>query len=133
MVQQLVSGETKMAILLSGRVAAQIKQDQPLGIVWKNQIIAPDSYMVPKGAPNTEAAMKLLNTMTDTDKLVAFAKKQFYGPATEAARQQLADDPDCSLINTCGDNAADAVLASDTFWTAEEKNVSAAWDKLLGR
>ncbi len=133
MVQQLVSGEVDMAILLSGRVANQIKRGEDLGIAWDQQLIAPDSYMVPKGAPKSAAAMELLNTMLDTEKLVDFAKVQFYGPAVKEAQDELADDPDCELINSCGEKLDDAVSISTEFWTDNEREVSTAWDKFLGR
>ncbi len=133
MVQQLISGETSMAIVLSGRAAAQIKDGADLGIVWDGQVIAPDSYMIPQGAPNAEAAHGLMKEFLDVDKLVAFAHAQFYGPALPEAQEKLADSDDCPLINTCGDNDANAVIADTEFWVTQEDKVSAAWDKLLGR
>jgi putative spermidine/putrescine transport system substrate-binding protein len=133
MVQQLVSGETSMAIVLSGRAAAQIKEGTDLGIVWNGQIIGPDSYMIPNGAPNPEAAHGLIKEFLDIDRLVEFAHEQFYGPALPEAQAKLADSPDCPLINTCGDNAETAVIADTDFWVENEAAVSTAWDKLLGR
>lgn len=133
MVQQLISGETSMAIVLSGRAAAQIKDGADLGIVWDGQIITPDSYMIPAGAPNEKAAQGLLKDFLDVDKLVDFANTQFYGPALPEAQAELEGSEDCPLINTCATNDDNAVFADTEAWLEQEPNVSAAWDKLLGR
>lgn len=133
MVQQLASGETSMAIVLSGRVAQLIKQGKPLGIDWHDQVVGPDSYMIPKGAPDAKMSMELLNSMLDTGSLVKFAKVQFYGPATKEAQEELASDPDCELINTCGGKLADGVVFDTKYWEQHEQEVSETWDGYLGR
>lgn len=132
-VQQIVSGEIDMGIVLSGRAAAQISSGAPISIVWDGQILAPDSYMVPANGPNPDAAFGLLSYMIDRDRLIEFAKVQFYGPAMESAQAALESEAECDLINTCGGKLDTAVIADTGYWLENEADVSAAWDAVLGR
>ena len=80
--QLLADGEVVMASAYNGRLFAAIEENkQPIGMMWDWQMFELDGWVVPKGAPNKEEAMKYLKFATDTQRLADQAKYISYGPA----------------------------------------------------
>ncbi|MDG2341001.1 MAG: ABC transporter substrate-binding protein [Paracoccaceae bacterium] len=80
--QLLADGEVAMTITWNGRIFNAIAQEgQPFGLVWDGQIYDLDLWVIPKGAPNKDAAMDFLAFSTATEQLAAQASWIPYGPA----------------------------------------------------
>ena len=80
--QLLADGEVAMSTAYNGRIFnAFVAEGQPFKIVWDGQILDYDMFVVPKGAPNKENAMKFIAFATDTQRLADQAKWISYGPA----------------------------------------------------
>ncbi|SNR62461.1 ABC transporter substrate-binding protein [Paracoccus sediminis] len=58
--QLLASGEAPVGFFWNGRLAALAADGMPVGISWENNITAADALVVPKGAPNKDAAMAFI-------------------------------------------------------------------------
>lgn len=80
--QLLADGEVVMSTAYNGRIFnAAVAEGQPLEILWDGQILDFDLFVVPKGAPNKENAMKYIAYSTDTQRLADQASWISYGPA----------------------------------------------------
>jgi putative spermidine/putrescine transport system substrate-binding protein len=68
--QLLADGEVVMSTAYNGRIFnAAVAEGQPLEVVWDGQILDFDLFVVPKGAPHLEDAMKYIAFATDTQRL----------------------------------------------------------------
>ncbi len=84
--QLLADGEVVMTTAYNGRIFnAAVAEGQPFKIVWDGQILDFDLFVVPKGAPNKENAMKFIAFATDTQRLADQASWISYGPARKSS------------------------------------------------
>lgn len=84
--QLLADGEVVMTTAYNGRIFnAAVAEGQPFEIVWDGQILDFDLFVVPKGAPNKEAAMQFIAFSTDTQRLADQASWISYGPARKSS------------------------------------------------
>ncbi|MCP5037294.1 MAG: ABC transporter substrate-binding protein, partial [Rhodobacteraceae bacterium] len=79
--QLLADGEVVMTTAYNGRIFnAMAAEDKPFTIVWDAQNFDLDLWVIPKGAPNVEAAMDFVAFSTATEQLAAQASYISYGP-----------------------------------------------------
>ncbi len=84
--QLLADGEVVMSTAYNGRIFnASVAEGQPFEIVWDGQILDFDLFVVPKGAPNKEAAMDFIRFATGTKPLADQASWISYGPARKSS------------------------------------------------
>ncbi|MBZ0215014.1 MAG: ABC transporter substrate-binding protein, partial [Fimbriimonadaceae bacterium] len=68
--QLLADGEVVMTTAYNGRIFnAVATEDKPFVIVWDGQIFDLDLFVIPKGAPNKDNALKFIAFATDTQRL----------------------------------------------------------------
>lgn len=84
-VQALGSGEVVMATGWNGRFQTGIDRGMPFKIVWNGAIAELGYFMIVKGAPNKDAAVKFLNHIVSPAAQSEFYKHGAYGPVTPAA------------------------------------------------
>lgn len=84
--QLLADGEVAMTTAYNGRIFnAVASENKPFEIVWDGQIWDLDLWVIPKGAPNKEAAFDFLKFSTATEQLAAQASWISYGPARKSS------------------------------------------------
>src|SRR5690606_30781259 len=84
--QLLADGEVTFTTAYNGRIFnAMIDEKQPFGILWDHQILDFNLYVIPKGAPNKDAAWEFIKYATDTQRLADQAKYISYGPARKSS------------------------------------------------
>ncbi len=84
--QLLADGEVVMTTAYNGRIFnAAVAEGQPFKIVWDGQILDFDLFVIPKGAPNKENALKFIAFATDTKRLADQASWISYGPARKSS------------------------------------------------
>jgi putative spermidine/putrescine transport system substrate-binding protein len=84
--QLLADGEVVMTTAYNGRIFnAQVTEGQPFDIIWDGQILDFDLFVIPKGAPNKEEALKFISYATDTQRLADQAAWISYGPARKSS------------------------------------------------
>ncbi|SDC74039.1 ABC transporter substrate-binding protein [Ruegeria marina] len=84
--QLLADGEVVMSTAYNGRIFnAAVAENQPFEILWDGQILDFDLFVVPKGAPNKDAAMQFIAFSTSTQALADQAKWISYGPARKSS------------------------------------------------
>ncbi len=114
--QLLASGEVSMAASYTSRMFAARRDDKRnFKVVWDGSIYAVDHWVVLRGTPNRDSAMKLVQYMTRPDIQRQFPALAFQGATNlEAARQS--DPAVASSLPTDPANLAVAVPIDVEFW-----------------
>ncbi len=131
-ITDLVTGRAKIGLVTSNRAVDAKAAGEKVDFTWEQQILAGEPYFVPKGSPNKEAAMEFLITMLDTDKALAFAEANKYGPNGTVAQAELKDKPWCDTVTTCPDHLPSSIRLSDDWWAENRKEATKEWKSWLG-
>ena len=88
--QLLADGEVSMAFAFNGRIfnAAQ-GEGKPFKIVWNGQIYEMEGWVVPKGAPNLDAAKEFIAFTLQPQQQKVYSSNISYGPANKKAVELL--------------------------------------------
>lgn len=126
--QFLVAGDVTMTSAFSGRIDAAQREGQNLQIAWSGSIYDLDFWVMPKGTPNKEAAMKFIALASSPDAQAEYARNISYGPTNTKALEQL-DAKVLEQLPTSPANSKNALLFNASFWAdqgeALEKRFSA--------
>jgi putative spermidine/putrescine transport system substrate-binding protein len=79
-VQALGSGDAVMALGWNGRFQSGMDEGLPIAMTWEQSIPQVGYFMIVKGAPNRDAAVKFLRYMSTADAQSRFSKYVTYGP-----------------------------------------------------
>ena len=126
--QQLIaSGEAAMGLLWVGR-ATEAAKSAPVKLNWESWISQDAYWMVPKGSPNKEAAMKLIEFMTSYQPQKQFSLLTGYGPVNKEA----AADPEVRANpNIPSNHIATRVTMNDAWWAANLDQVQGEFQAWL--
>ncbi|MEM6665465.1 MAG: polyamine ABC transporter substrate-binding protein [Pseudomonadota bacterium] len=121
--QLLADGEVTMTTAYNGRIFnAVAAEDKPFNIVWDGQVWDLDLWIIPKGAPNMEAAMEFVKFSTDTQRLADQASWISYGPTRQSSGPLIGafnSKPDLMMapqMPTAPDNFKNALQNDFEFW-----------------
>ncbi len=131
-VTDLVTGRAKIGLITANRAVDAKAAGEKVDFRWEQQILTGEPYLVPKGSPNKDAAMEFLASMLETDKLLAFAKENKYGPNGTTAQAELKDQPWCETVTTCPTHLPEAVQFSDDWWAQNRDEATKKWKSWLG-
>ena len=135
--QLLADGEVVMTTAYNGRIFnAAVGEGKPFAIVWDGQIYENEMYVVPKGAPNKDAAMEFIAFATSTEGLQAQAMQISYGPARKSANatEILYKDGKTVMgphLPTAEANLANALETSSTFWVDKDAELNERFNAWL--
>ncbi len=114
--QLLASGEVVMAASYTSRMFAARRDDnRDFRVVWNGSIYAVDHWVVLRGTPNRENAMRLVQFMTRPENQSRFPPLAFQG-VTNRAAARLVDPAVAPSLPTHPDNLAVAVPLDVEFW-----------------
>ena len=138
--QLLADGEVTMTTAYNGRIFnAVAAEDKSFEIVWDGQVWDLDLWIIPKGAPNKEAALDFLKFSTATEQLAAQASWISYGPVRKsstpligsyATRPELAMGPQ---MPTAPDNFKNAVQNDFEFWADNQEELNERFNAWLAQ
>ncbi|MGC1489478.1 MAG: ABC transporter substrate-binding protein [Albidovulum sp.] len=126
----LAAGDVTMTTAYNGRIFnAAVAENQPFEIVWDGQIMDFDLFVVPKGAPNKEAAMQYIAFATGTQPLADQAKYISYGPARKSSGPLvgLYQDGKTEMgpqMPTAEANLANALVNNFEFWADKDTELN---------
>jgi putative spermidine/putrescine transport system substrate-binding protein len=135
--QLLADGEVAMTTAYNGRIFnAAIAENKPFTVVWDGQIQEYDLWVVPKGAPNLEAAMEFVKFSTGTQPLADQAKYIAYGPArtSSSALIGLFKDGKTEMLPhmpTNPENMKNALGSDFEFWADRNKELEERFNAWL--
>ena len=137
--QLLADGEVSMSTAYNGRIFnAAIAESQPLEVVWDGQILDFDLFVVPKGAPTKEDAMKFIAFSTDTQRLADQASWISYGPARKSSGELvgLFSDGKTEMaphMPTAEANLANALVNNFEFWADRDTELNERFNAWLAQ
>ena len=99
----------------NGRAGMLARDGAPVAITWNEGIYDPAFYVVPKGSPNKENAMRLIDFAASPQPGATFAELTYYGP-TNLASIELIDAKPRKLMNTAPENLAQQVHRDYEWW-----------------
>lgn len=135
--QLLADGEVTMTTAYNGRIFnAMIEENQPFDILWKNQILDFNLYVIPKGAPNKDAAWEFIKFATDTQRLADQASFISYGPTRKSSVALVGKFKDGKTdmgphLPTAPKNMEGALTTSVEFWADHDIELSERFNAWL--
>jgi len=127
--QFLVSGDVAMSTVFSGRIITAQKTGQPLDLVWNGAISDYDYWVIPKGSPMKDDALKFINYVSGAGPQAAFLAKQPGGPANTKALAMMSPEQLKNFPNT-PEHAKVGVVNDREFWDEHGDDLDqrfAAW------
>lgn len=113
--QYMRDGQAVMGLIADGRAQNVIAAGADVEIVPEAVLLTWSVFVVPKGAPNKEAAMKLLGYIYTVKAQVAIATEYSYGPVMQKALDQLPPDR-LKVISGGPDSKGKAVFLNAGWW-----------------
>ncbi len=135
--QLLADGEVSMTTAYNGRIFnAMMDENRPFAIVWDGQIIEPEMYVIPKGAPNAAEALEFIKFATSTEGLAAQASYISYGPARKSSNavEILYKDGKTVMgpnLPTAPENMTNALNSSFEFWVDKDAELNERFNAWL--
>ena len=135
--QLLADGEVVMTTGFNGRFfAAMVAEGKPFDIIWDGGYMDYDLWVIPKGAPNKEDAMKFLAFSTDTQRLADQAKWIAYGPARKSSSALVSTYQDgvtemAPHMPTNPANMINPIWTDPTFWADHDVELNEKFNAWL--
>ena len=127
--QFLVAGDVVMTTAYNGRIDAAQREGKNLKITWTGGIYDLDYWVMSKGTPNKDAALKYIALASSPDAQAEYAKNISYGPTNTKALTKL-DAKVLGNLPTSAANAKTALQFNVTFWADQGEALEkrfAAW------
>ncbi len=126
--QLLASGEASLGQFWNGRVYALQQDGAPVGVSWKQNLVMADFLVVPKGAKNKDAAMKLIAEAASAKGQADFSSLSAYAPVNLDSVQRL----DSSLApNLPTAYAKDQITLDFAYWAKNGPAIATRWNEWL--
>jgi len=120
--QFLVAGDVALTTVYNGRIDAANRDGKNLAIAWTGGIYDLDYWVIPKGTPNKDAALKFIAYASTADAQAEYAKNIAYGPTNNKALAKL-DPKVLANLPTSPANAKDALQFNFKFWADQGEDL----------
>jgi putative spermidine/putrescine transport system substrate-binding protein len=137
--QLLADGQVLMTTAYNGRIFnAVAKEKKPFKIVWDGQGWDIDLWVIPKGAPNKEAALKFLAFSTATEQLANQAKYIAYAPARKSSVPLVGKYQDGKIdmgphMPTAPENFKNAFQNNFEYWADHQDELTKRFNTWLAK
>jgi putative spermidine/putrescine transport system substrate-binding protein len=126
------SQEVDMLAIWAARIDAVIKEGAPYAYTLNQGVIDVECLIVPKGAPNKEAAMKVINHLIAPEYQANLPKYIPYGPINQDAFKTGKITPDqAEYIVTSEKNLPLQIIIDKPFWAENGQKAQEMWDKFM--
>ena len=122
----VATGEAAFGNCYNGRVEIAAEEGQPVGMTWSNQIQYADYLVIPKGAPNTENAQKLLAFIGSNEHNGALGEFISYGPPNPNASVDPSVEASLPTSNDLGGDDR-AIKIDGDWWSENLADVNERW------
>jgi putative spermidine/putrescine transport system substrate-binding protein len=113
--QLLASGEVAMTIAWNGRIYNANKEGKNFQIVWNNEILDSNYWVIPKGAKDIPASLAFIKYAVAPENLARVTRYIPYGPVRKSAAQYV--EPDIAkILPTSPQNMTGALTLDNGFW-----------------
>jgi len=115
--QVLQDEEVEMASIWNGRAQTIAAAGAPISLTYEEQMLLTDCWVVPKGAPNKELAMKAIEIMARPEVQARISNYIDYGPAnTLAFETGIIPEDVARTLPSHPDNAAKGFILDAVYW-----------------
>ncbi|WP_323041894.1 ABC transporter substrate-binding protein [Gemmobacter sp.] len=136
--QLLADGEVTMTIAWNGRIFnAAMADGKPFEILWDGQVFEWEGWVIPKGAPNKEAALEFVKFSTSTEPLAAAANWISYGPPRKSSAPLVGTFKNEGKVKmsphlpTSPENLTNALASSLEFWADHDTELNERFNAWL--
>jgi putative spermidine/putrescine transport system substrate-binding protein len=126
--QLLSSGEVSMASAWSGRILDVMKEKAPVSMTYKDAVAWGNAFVVPKGSPYAELAMKIINYALTEEAQAALLPIGTYGPVLASAAAKATPDQ-AKLYVSHPSNIKDACIFNDAEVAKYNAKYEEEWKK----
>lgn len=128
--KMLSSGEADLALAWSGRIATAQAEGSPVDMTYSQGIEIAAGWVVPKGAPNYENAMKFIEFASEAEQQLAFSEAIPYGSTNPDAVALMDDELKESLGQSEAQLATEIYLDND-YWAEHLTEVEERFNEWL--
>lgn len=136
--QLLADGEVSMTMAWNGRIFnAAVGEGKPFDILWDGQVFEWEGWVIPKGAPNMEAAIEFVKFSTSTEPLANAAEWISYGPPRKSSAPLVGNfqgdgtTPMAQHLPTSPENQTNALASSLEFWADRDAELNERFNAWL--
>lgn len=113
--QMLSTGEADIALAWSGRIMNAKDEGAPLGLTYNEGMRIAAGWVVPKGAPNKENAMRFINFISSAEQQAAFSSQIPYGSTNPEAVKLLSAEQ-IERIGQTPEQVAHEFYIDNDYW-----------------
>lgn len=130
--QVLKDGEVDMALIWNGRAQDLAKDGAKVGLTFNQQILLTDCWVIPKGAPNKELAMKAIEIMSRPEVQARISLFINYGPANADAFKTGVIKPEVAAsLPSAPENAKKGFVLDANYWAANLDELTKKFDLFI--
>jgi putative spermidine/putrescine transport system substrate-binding protein len=136
--QLLADGEVAMTMAWNGRIFnAAVGEGKPFNVMWDGQVFEWEGWVIPKGAPNMEAALEFVKFSTSTEPLAAAAEWISYGPPRKSSAPLVGvfqGDGKTEMaphLPTSPENQTNALASDLEFWADRDTELNERFNAWL--
>ena len=112
--QYMSDGQAALGLIPDGRALNVQSSGAPVEVAFDLSLLTWSSMVVPKGAPNRDAAMRFLAYTLTPEAQAAIAHEYTYGPVVPAAFDMISDERAKTLSG--GPHMENAVVKNEQWW-----------------
>jgi len=120
--QLLASGDVVMTTAWNGRIYNANKEGKDFRIVWDNQILDSNYWVIPKGAKNPAGSLEFIKFAVEPKVLSGIAKYIPYGPVRKSAAEFVAPE-DAKNLPTSPENLTVSLTLDNAFWADNGEDI----------
>jgi putative spermidine/putrescine transport system substrate-binding protein len=128
-VELVATGQTGMASAWNVR-AAQMQLTEEIRVLWYDGMLSADSWVVPRGAPNIDVAMDLINFSTRSIPNANFARLVPYGPVNPDSLNLLRPDR-LAILPSSATNRGVQFVENWNWWADNKESLTERFDDWL--
>lgn len=128
--QLLANREVALTSAFNGRIDAVKREGQPIDFEFNEGEFRLSYWVVPKGAPHRENAMRLIAFCMRPDRQAHFASLISYGPTNRAAFRHISADRAKELPSS-PENMKKQWFHNEEWWAENAEKVFARWNSWI--
>lgn len=127
--QLATAQEVDMLTIWAARIEAAIKEGAPYAYTLNDAVMDVECLVVPKGSPNPEGAMRLINHLLDPKYQANLPAYIPYGPMNQDAfKQGLISPEKAARVVTSTENIAKQLITNMPYWAEHVIEAQTRWD-----
>jgi putative spermidine/putrescine transport system substrate-binding protein len=128
--QMLVSDQVSAASIWSGRVFTLQGEGAPIDFTWNDGMYNPAAWIVPKGAPNKDAAFQLAEYSLQPEVQARLWGNYPCGPTNSEAYDTMPEEH-AKTLPTFPEHADVQFVIDEKWWGENQADVNGRWQEFL--